>query len=271
MDEFDRVAEEAVREAGRRLRSAWGEAKQITYKGVIDLVTQTDREVEQLVVSRLEEAFPEHRIVAEEASSGSEIRRPADSEYVWYIDPLDGTTNFAHSYPHFAVSVALARGSETLLGIVHDPIRQETFRGRKGQGATLNGRAIAVSPTADLAQALLGTGFPYDRRDYAGFYLGLFEAFLMRSHGVRRVGAAALDLCHVACGRLDGFWEWKLKPWDTAAGTLIVREAGGHVSDLQGGPFDVFGQQTLASNGDIHAAMAEVLRQCLPEPLPWNL
>lgn len=259
MDDIERVARVAVDEAGDRLRAAWRGTKTIEFKGALDLVTETDREVEALVVARLRRAFPDHRIVAEEASAKAVIGRPQPAEHVWYLDPLDGTTNFAHAYPHFAVSLAFARGADLMLGIVHDPVRRETFVARHGHGATLNGEPIAVSAVGDLDRALLGTGFPYDRREHLEFYLGFLADFMRRAQGVRRSGAASLDLCYVACGRLDGFWEWKLSPWDTAAGVLIVREAGGVVTDFQGGPFDLFGQQTQASNGRLHESMTRVL------------
>jgi len=196
------------------------------------------------------------------------LQRPPHEPYVWYLDPLDGTTNFAHGFPHFAVSLALERGGKLLLGIVHDPLRNETFCARRGGGASLNGRPIHVSAVTDLEQALLGTGFPYDRREHLDFYLGFLADFMVRAQGVRRVGSAALDLCYVACGRLDGFWEWKLKPWDTAAGALIVAEAGGVVTDFRGAAFDAFGEQTLASNGSLHATMTRILSARLMADAP---
>ncbi|MFI5395086.1 MAG: inositol monophosphatase family protein [Candidatus Binatia bacterium] len=259
MDAFESVARAVVAEAGERLRAAWCEAKVIEHKGVIDIVTETDREVEALVTGELRRAFPDHFIVAEEASAGSRLQRPPDDRYVWYLDPLDGTTNFAHAYPHFAVSLALTCGRQPLLGIVHDPIRNETFFARRGRGATLNDQPIHVSAVDDLEQALLGTGFPYDRREHVDFYLGFLADFMCRAQGVRRGGSAALDLCYVACGRLDAFWEWKLKPWDTAAGALVVAEAGGIITDFGGGDFDPYGQQTVASNGHLHATMTGIL------------
>jgi len=262
MDEFERVARVAVVEAGERLRLAWRESKVIQYKGPVDLVTETDRELEALVVRHLQREFPQHRIVAEEGTGGAPEQEQA-AEYVWYLDPLDGTTNFAHGYPSFAISLALARGSELLFGIVHDPIADETFAARRDGGATLNGEPIHVSTVDDLDRSLIGTGFPYDRRQQADFYLGFVADFIRNAQGVRRKGSAALDLCYVACGRLDGFWEWKLRPWDTAAGALMVREAGGIVSDFRGGVFDVHGEQTLASNGPLHPAMIEVLKKRL--------
>jgi myo-inositol-1(or 4)-monophosphatase len=259
MDDFESVARALVTDAGARLHAAWGETKIIEHKGVIDIVTETDLEIEALLTAELHRAFPDHLIIAEEASSGAELPRPPDNGYVWYLDPLDGTTNFAHGYPQFAVSLALARGRELVFGIVHDPVRHETFAGSRGRGATLNGRPIRVSTISDLEQALLGTGFPYDRRDHIDFYLGFLADFMARAQGIRRSGSAALDLAYVACGRLDAFWEWKLKPWDTAAGALILQEAGGTITDFHGTRFDPHGQQTLASNGRLHAAMIEVL------------
>jgi myo-inositol-1(or 4)-monophosphatase len=258
MDRFEAVARTAVTEAGERLRAAGRQSKVIHYKGVVNLVTETDRELESMIVGYLRGAFPDHRIVAEEGSTGA-ATASADG-YVWYLDPLDGTTNFAHDFPQFAISLGLARGHELILGIVHDPLRNETFFASHGAGATLNGEPIQVSTVTDLDRALLGTGFPYDRREHAEFYLGFVGDFMHRAQGIRRTGSAALDLCYVACGRLDGMWEWKLSPWDIAAGTCIVREAGGAVSSFLGAPLDLFGTQTLASNGFVHSAMVEVLR-----------
>jgi myo-inositol-1(or 4)-monophosphatase len=259
MDAFASVARTAVEEAGRQLRAAFRGSKRVDYKSPVDLVTETDRDVEALIVDRLRHAFPDHLIVAEEASSGATLSPPAVGHYVWYLDPLDGTTNFAHDFPHFAVSLALADGAQLLFGIVCDPLRDETFVAHRGGGATLNGEPIRVSVADDLDHALLATGLPYDRRTHVDFYLSFMADFIRRTRDVRRAGSAALDLCYVACGRFDGFWEWKLRPWDTAAGALIVREAGGAVSDFHGGPFDLYGEQTLASNGRVHAAMTEVL------------
>lgn len=259
MDAFESVARAVIRAAGAHIRQAWGGQPVIEHKGAIDIVTETDRQVEALITGRLRRAFPDHLIIAEEASAGSALQRAPDDRHVWYLDPLDGTTNFAHGYPQFCVSLALARGREMQLGVVHDPVRHETFFAQRGRGATLNDKSIRVSPISDLEQALLGTGFPYDRRQHLEFYLGFLADCMRRAQGVRRSGAAALDLSYVACGRLDAFWEWKLKPWDTAAGALILQEAGGTISDFRGGPFDPYGEQTLASNGRLHGAMIEVL------------
>jgi myo-inositol-1(or 4)-monophosphatase len=265
MEVFERVARAAVEEASAMLLATWRGAKTIEYKGAVDIVTDTDRAVESAIVARLSAAFPDHVMVAEEAASTVTIARPSGDRYVWYLDPLDGTTNFAHAYPQFAVSLALGRGDDLLFGIVHDPIRGETFIGERDRGASLNGEPIAVSSVDRLDAALLATGFPYDRRERLDDYLGYFADFVRRAQGVRRNGSAALDLCYVACGRLDGFWEWKLQPWDTAAGALIVREARGRVTNFRGGPFDPFGTQTLASNGVLHDAMIETLQARLDQ------
>jgi myo-inositol-1(or 4)-monophosphatase len=268
MDNFESVARDVVAEAGRRVRLAAQHKKHVEYKGAVDLVTETDREVEALIAQRLHASFPDHLIIGEEGSAGTAPQRPSADVYAWYLDPLDGTTNFAHAFPHFAVSLALARGSELLLGLVHDPMRNETFAARRGGGATLNDVPIAVSPSDVLETSLLATGFPYDRRERTEFYVGFLADFIRQARDVRRAGSAALDLCYVACGRFDAFWEWKLQPWDTAAGALIVREAGGVVTDFRGGPFDTFGDQTLASNGHIHDALVQVLRARLEKTAP---
>jgi len=269
MTEIEQVADAAIAEAGARMLRAWHGQKAVEYKSPIDLVTKTDRDIEAAVVARLRTAFPDHMIVAEEASAGRSIPRPSTDCYAWYLDPIDGTTNFAHSYPQCCVSLGLARGDDLLYGIVYDPLSEETFKAKRGAGATLNGRPIHVSTTPQLEQALIGTGFPYDRRSHVDFYLAFMRDFMLRTQGVRRVGSAALDLCYVACGRLDGFFEWKLLPWDTAAGALIVREAGGMVSDFSNGLFDLYGDQILASNGCIHMLMLDVLQSRLAStPIP---
>lgn len=269
VDEIERVARAAIEEAGSWMCTAWHGQKVVEYKSPIDLVTKTDREIEAQVVAQLRAAFPDHMIVAEEASAGRTIGRPPSDRYAWYLDPVDGTTNFAHSYPRCCISLGLARGDELLFGIVHDPLHRETFAAKRGGGATLNGKPIRVSATRHLEHALIGTGFPYDRRSHLDFYLGFMRDFMLRAQGVRRVGAAALDLCYVACSRLDGFFEWKLLPWDTAAGALIVREAGGMASDFTNRPFDPHGNQILVSNGRIHLLMADVLRARLDStPIP---
>ena len=248
------VAWQAAEAAGKIIGENWQKPKSIDYKGAIDLVTSVDRESERCIVATVQRRFPTHSILAEEETNITQ----ATGEYRWIIDPLDGTTNFAHSYPQFCVSIAIEHADTILAGLVYDPIRQECFRAVKGGGATLNGMPIRASLIDDIDKALLATGFPYDRRDHADNYLKYFKAFMLRCQGIRRNGSAALDLCYVACGRLDGFWELKLKPWDTAAGSLIVREAGGVLSTFSGEAFSIWGSETLASNGSIHGGMLGV-------------
>jgi myo-inositol-1(or 4)-monophosphatase len=261
VNRFESEARAAVARASDHVIGAWKGTlrgrEDVRFKGEVDLVTATDHASEAILVESLQAAFPEHGIVAEEGTAASDAA--SDAEYVWYIDPLDGTTNFAHGHPHFGISVALTRGGELLFGLVADPLRGETFIAHAGGGASLNDEPIRVSQVADLNGALLATGFPYDRREKADFYLGFVADFLRRSQGIRRAGTASLDLCYVACGRVDGFWEMQLKPWDTSAGALIVREAGGTVTDFRGGLFDPHGIETVASNGRIHASMVEIL------------
>jgi myo-inositol-1(or 4)-monophosphatase len=252
---FLSVAWEAANAAGEIIRASWHQPKTIDYKGAIDLVTTIDRETERKIVEVLQRNFPDHAILAEEETD----LRADNNEYRWIIDPLDGTTNFAHGYPQVSISVGLEQSGRLILGLVYDPLRRECFRAVKGQGATLNGSPIQISTVNELDKALLATGFPYDHREKADFYLTFFKAFLTRCQGIRRAGSAALDLCYVACGRIDGFWELKLKPWDTAAGSLILTEAGGRVSDFSGNDLSIWGNETLASNGSIHAEMLRAL------------
>ncbi len=259
------VACEIAEEAGERIREASRSQARIEHKGAVDLVTETDLAIEAFATQRLRGEFPDHLIVGEEASGSGGIARPGDDQLAWYLDPVDGTTNFAHSYPQYAFSLGLARGRVRLLGVVHDPTRRETFVAETGGGATCNGEPIAVSEVGDLSRALIGTGFPYDRREHLDFYFGFLREFIMETHGIRRAGSAALDLCCVASGRLDGFWEWKLKPWDTVAGTVIVSEAGGQVSDFRGAAFEPYGEQTLVSNGRLHQQMIETLGRGFPD------
>jgi myo-inositol-1(or 4)-monophosphatase len=251
---FLSTAWEAANAAGEVIRDNWERPRTIEYKGAIDLVTSVDREAERTILDILQREFPEHGFLAEEA----EAIEGRSNEYRWIIDPLDGTTNFAHGYPHMGVSIALEQNGRPILGLVYDPLRRECFRAVKGQGATLNGTPIRTSAIDELDKSLLATGFPYDRRDHVDYYLAFFKAFLTRCQGVRRAGSAALDLCYVASGRIDGFWELKLKPWDVAAGALILAEAGGALSDFSGKPFSILGSETLASNGGIHDEMVQV-------------
>ena len=250
------TAWEAANAAGEIIRASWQQPKSIDYKGSVDLVTSVDKECENKIVETIRSVYPDHSILAEEQTD-HEGSRP---EYRWIVDPLDGTTNFAHGYPQFCVSIALEHKDQTIIGLVYDPLRRECFRAIKDHGATLNGAPIRTSETVELDKALLATGFPYDRRDNAEFYLGFFKAFLIRCQEIRRNGSAALDLCYLACGRIDGFWELKLKPWDTAAAALIVAEAGGRLSNFSGDQFSIWGNETLASNGSIHEEMLAALK-----------
>jgi myo-inositol-1(or 4)-monophosphatase len=256
MEEFLAKAREAALKAGAVLRDNIHGAREISYKGEINLVTEMDRRSERTVVAVLHSAFPDHGILAEE---GTAIEN--SSGFRWIIDPLDGTTNYAHGYPNFAVSIGLERKGEVILGVVYDPMRDELFAAEKGRGASLNGRPIRVSKADALIRSLLATGFPYDRATSEKNNLNYFRALLMASQEVRRSGSAALDLCSVAAGRLDGYWELKLHPWDVAAGSLIVREAGGSVSDFSGTRFSIHDKEILASNGIIHEQMIEVLSE----------
>jgi myo-inositol-1(or 4)-monophosphatase len=253
--EFVTAAREAAGLAGQILRQGMSEGQEISFKGEVDLVTNFDRQAQDIIVGRLSAAFPGHGFLAEEGLSLG----PA-SEFRWIIDPLDGTTNFAHRFPVFTVSIGLEYQGRLIAGVVYDPMRDEMFEAADGEGAYLNGRRIRVSAVGDLNRSLLATGFPYDIRESRVNNVVHFNHFIMRAQAVRRCGSAAMDLCHLACGRFDGFWELKLKPWDMAAGAVIVREAGGRLSDFEGGEFSVLGQEMLASNGLIHDAMIEVLR-----------
>jgi len=215
-----------------------------------------DREAERLIVDRLRAAFPDHTIITEEGEDFT-----TSSPYRWFIDPLDGTTNYAHGYPVFSVSIALEVDGEVNLGIVYAPYLNELFMAERGKGATLNEKPIHVSRTDKLNASLLATGFPYDIRHSKENNLNHFCNFALKAQAIRRGGSAALDLCYVACGRFDGYWELKLKPWDVAAGVLIVKEAGGCVTDLEGGRFDILSGDVVASNGRIHEEMLEVLKR----------
>jgi myo-inositol-1(or 4)-monophosphatase len=255
--EFLAAAEEAAEAAGSLIRQNLRKAKEVHYKSAINLVTSVDRQAEERIVQILQKYFPDHSILAEEGTSVA----TTGSDHRWIIDPLDGTTNFTHAYPQVGVSIALEKKGEIVLGVVYDPIREEKFKSVKAEGAFLNGDRITTSKVTDLDKALLGTGFAYDRRERADYYLSFWKAFMMRCQGIRRTGSAALDLCYLACGRLDGFWEFKLHPWDTAAGSLIIREAGGRLSDFSGNEFSISGEETLASNGLIHEEMLGIIAQ----------
>jgi myo-inositol-1(or 4)-monophosphatase len=255
------VARSLALQAGALLREGLTHSKDINHKGAIDLVTQYDLLSEALIVDGLRHAFPQDSVLAEEGGGDQSSRG------TWLVDPLDGTTNFAHGIPFFAISIAYQQGEDIQLALVYDPMRQELFHARRGQGAWLNERRLHVSSTVDLGEALLATGFPYDMRTHPENNLKHFAAFALRSRGIRRLGAASLDLAYVAAGRFDGYWELRLWPWDWAAGILLVREAGGMVTRADGGE-DIFAQPTsiLASNGLLHEAMLRVLAGREPQP-----
>ena len=243
-------------DAVRVLLDRFGRVNQITHKGDIDIVTEADLAAEKLIVERIKSYYPRHTVLAEE--SGASAGEGA-SEWKWIVDPLDGTTNYAHAYPCFCVSIGLEYQGRMVLGVIHDPMRDETFAAERGEGATLNGRRIRVSEIDDLNQAMLCTGFPYDVRD-RGDFARHFSNFIRHAQAVRRDGSAALDLAAVACGRFDGFWEEGLRPWDVAAGVLLVEEAGGRVSRYDGSPFNIYTPPIIATNGLVHDEMMRVLQ-----------
>ncbi|HEK86541.1 MAG: inositol monophosphatase family protein [Candidatus Saccharicenans sp.] len=248
------AAKKAAIKAGDYLLSGVSEEKKIDFKGQVDLVTAFDRKSEEMIYQELSRAFPEHSFLAEEA-----IRKDNKSEYRWVVDPLDGTTNFAHGLPIFCVSIALTFRQEVVVGVIYDPNRREIFTAIKGEGAFLNDRPIKVSKTAELDKSLLATGFPYDVRTSPDNNLNHFASFAVKAQALRRCGSAALDLSYVACGRFDGFWEMKLKPWDLAAGSLLVKEAGGQTTDFYGRDFELSSPDIVASNGLIHQSMLEII------------
>ena len=267
MSEYLADLEPIAREAGALLMSYFDRHIKIEYKGDVDLVTAADRASEKLIADRLHARWPQHGIVGEEGT-----RTDTNAEFRWYVDPLDGTTNFAHGYPVFCVSVALARRDDEIeVGVLYDPTRHELFAAERGRGATLNGNPIHVSKTTRLAESILGTGFPSHKR-HKNPNIYFYQQITLRSHGVRRAGSAALDLANVAAGRYDGFWEFNLNPWDTAAGVLIVREAGGKVTRFDGTPFRLDSREVLATNGLIHdeviANFTEIFAGRGLEPLP---
>ena len=253
--DIKRIALKAAQEGGAILREYFGRVKSVEHKGEIDLVTEADHESEARIVSIIRAAYPAHRILAEETGDSGKA-----SSFKWIIDPLDGTTNYAHGYPCFCISIAVEHDGQIRYGVIYDPLREELFTAEKGCGAFLNGHPIKVSTTQALNNSLLCTGFPYNVRQDMDSNLSNFRSFLMKSQAIRRDGSAALDLCYTAAGRFDGFWEQQLRPWDVAAGSLIVSEAGGSVSTYRGKPFSIYDTEIVASNGIIHEQMLAVLR-----------
>jgi myo-inositol-1(or 4)-monophosphatase len=249
---------QTAREAGQILAERFGHVLQIRNKSEIDLVTESDLASERLIIDRIKNSYPDHAILAEESGATASSSREATGEWRWIIDPLDGTTNYAHGYPCFCVSIALQHHARPALGVIYDPMRDEMFTAERGAGAALNGKQIQVSKTESLNSSLLCTGFPYDVRERSEFARH-FTNFIMNAQAVRRDGSAALDLAYVACGRFDGFWEEGLRAWDVAAGVLLIEEAGGRVSRYDGSNFDVHTPPILASNGLLHEQMMQVL------------
>ncbi len=232
----------------------YGRGVQIHNKGAIDLVTEADLAAEQLIIERIRSYYPRHAILAEESGKSEH-----QNEFKWLIDPLDGTTNFAHNYPCFCVSIALEHEGVLKIGVVYDPLRDELFAAEKGEGATLNSKKIRVSETDRIERSLLCTGFPYNIRERGASYVEPFINFLMQAQAVRRDGSAALDLAYIACGRFDGYWEGGLNPWDMAAGILLIEEAGGRITSFDGSKYDIYNPPIIASNGLIHDVMMSVL------------
>jgi myo-inositol-1(or 4)-monophosphatase len=273
--EFADKAEVIAREAGALLKSFYEKGVQTEYKGEVDLVTEADRASEKLVRERLKAAFPTHGVYGEEGTRDS-----LDAEYRWYVDPLDGTTNFAHGFPAFCVVLGLERRPKgtrpeedgyLVAGAIYDPLRDEMFLAEKGKGAWLNGEQIHVSKTKTLQESLTGTGFPSQKR-HLNPNIYFYQQITLRSHGVRRAGSAALDLAYVACGRLDGFWEFNLNPWDTSAGVLLVEEAGGTVTHFDGGRFTLDSREVLATNGLIKGEIVHIFTEMFAgrdlDPIP---
>ena len=261
MKEFTSVAEQACRRAGEIQMEGLKRARQITYKGRINIVTDVDQACEAAIVEIIQGVFPDHDILAEEGGG-----KRKDSEYKWVIDPLDGTTNYTHSYPLFCTSIALEYRGEIVLGAVYEPNRGEMFLAEKGSGATMNGQKLKVSATPTLQEALLCTGFAYNIREAKDNNLNHFSDFIMEARAIRRDGVAAVDLCYVAAGRFDGFWELNLFPWDVAAGFLMIAEAGGVATDFKGEAFDIYKKEILTNNGLIHEEMLGLMQKKGTDP-----
>ncbi|MCX5715635.1 MAG: inositol monophosphatase family protein [Candidatus Omnitrophica bacterium] len=252
---YKKVAIEAALKSGRFIKNSVGKIKKISYKGRINLVTDVDKKSEDIIIKKIRSAFPDHSILSEESSP-----RYGNSEFKWIIDPLDGTTNFAHSFPFFCVSIALEKDGKVILGVIYDPMRKELFFAEHKKAAYRNNKKIHVSAKPNLSNALLATGFAYGIKEAKNNNIEHFRKLLMRVLAIRRAGSAALDFCYVACGRFDGFWELDLCPWDCAAGALIVREAGGMVTKLDGSAYSHYDKEVLASNGIIHKQMVKVFK-----------
>jgi myo-inositol-1(or 4)-monophosphatase len=248
------VAEDTAREAGKVLIENLGKVKEIEFKAKNSLVTEVDKLSEKIIIGNIKKYFPTHDVFAEESGRDSE-----NSDYLWLIDPIDGTTNYAHAYPFFSISIALEVKGEVVAGLVYDPVKDEMFTAEKGKGAFLNGNPIKVSKSDEIKHAHVCTGFMHEVEWMVETNIRHFGNFIRRARAVRRDGSAALDLCYVACGRFDGFWELGLNPWDTAAAVLIVKEADGHVSTFSGGEYSIYDKEILATNSIIDDQMIEIL------------
>jgi len=263
-------AQDTARAAGQVLRRLYRQRHAVQYKSSdIDIVTEADLASEQLIVDAIRSAFPTHRIYSEEGL-GDAHTLTADASPLWLVDPLDGTVNYAHGYPAWGVSLALSEGGQVHLAVTYDPLRDELFVAQWGKGTYCNGVRMGVSETAQMNQALVATGFAYKRASLANNNLAEFSAVMPGVQGVRRGGSAVLDLAYLAGARLDGYWEMHLKPWDWAAGWLLVVEAGGKVTDLRGGPWSLASGDMVASNGLIHAELLSCLAQARPERDKWG-
>lgn len=255
LDKVAQTGRQAALAAGAVLRQNYSKPHEITMKGAIDPVTESDLQSQEMIIALIRQKFPEHGFLAEETlkeAATPPAGKAAPSPYRWIIDPLDGTVNFAHGYPAFCVSIACEAAGGLQYGVIYDPLRDELFEAKKGKGAWLNGRSIRVSQTDRLERALVATGFPYDIRERLSETLRRMERALGVVQGLRRGGSAALDMCYVACGRFEGFYEENLKPWDTAAGLLLIEEAGGRITTFDGGDYNISAPNILASNGVLH-------------------
>lgn len=256
MKELNDFAINLARDAGNLLKEKFNSKHEVHYKGEINLVTEADKMSEDLIIAAINSSFPDHGILSEESPAQN-----SQAKLRWIIDPLDGTTNYAHGYPVFCVSIALENEGVIVLGVIYDPLREDMFVAVRGSGAYLNGKKLKVSPTATLSRSLLATGFPYDIRMSKDNNLNYFNLMAVEAQAIRRAGAAALDIAYLAAGRFDGFWELKLMPWDVAAGCLMVEESGGVISDMSGGQWDISSPNVLVSNGLIHEQMISVFKR----------
>jgi len=256
MKELNDFAVNLARDAGNLLKEKFNSKHEVHYKGEINLVTEADKMSENLIITSIKSSFPDHGILSEESPAQN-----SQAMLRWIIDPLDGTTNYAHGYPVFCVSIALENEGVIVLGVIYDPLREDMFVAVRGSGAYLNGKKLKVSPTATLSRSLLATGFPYDIRMSKDNNLNYFNLMAVEAQAIRRAGAAALDIAYLAAGRFDGFWELKLMPWDVAAGCLMVEESGGVISDMSGGQWDISSPNVLVSNGLIHEQMISVFKR----------